>query len=495
LYLCIKTNDMTQIEKYIWLIGKLQTFSAGLTLQEISDAWELNMELKMGREPRGNGEKIDRQVLGRWRKAIVAGLGIDIDCRRTGGGKYIYYIKNPEKISGNNVESWVINSLSIFNILSAYKSLDDRIISDAVPRGIEYLQPVLEAMSAGFAVTFTIKNYTGSQFEIVAEPYALRQHNNRWYVLCKVNSFDALQLYELENILKVELLKNKKFKLPRKFNADEYFSRFFGVTINETIKPRLVTVRAWGKDAEQLRALPIHPSQEELPTEGNEYADFRFFVAPTPDFMNYLLGLGSNVEVLEPEQCRFEMEQKVKALGNRYFGWPFEDDSSKVTLNGNFAAFDIKCANSEFTSISSIAVVIVRNGEIVRKFHSYVRPEPFVFDDCGDDSIKEETVSTAPSFSEVWAQIKEDIGELPLVSFIGLDGEILKETFAHYNMGNTEPEHTFVNISDAAQPILGQEVPWMTRSSIAALSGIEVTDKPTETSGAEFVAYLALRYL
>ena len=31
---------MTQIEKYIWLIGKLQTFNAGLTLQEISNAWE-----------------------------------------------------------------------------------------------------------------------------------------------------------------------------------------------------------------------------------------------------------------------------------------------------------------------------------------------------------------------------------------------------------------------------------------------------------------------
>ena len=54
---------MTQIEKYIWLIGKLQTFNAGLTLQEISNAWEL----KMAGESRRNGDKIDRQVLGRWR--------------------------------------------------------------------------------------------------------------------------------------------------------------------------------------------------------------------------------------------------------------------------------------------------------------------------------------------------------------------------------------------------------------------------------------------
>lgn len=482
---------MAQIEKYIWLIGKLQTFNAGLTLQEISNAWEL----KMAGESRRNGDKIDRQVLGRWRKAISKSFGLNIACRRTSGGIYIYYIENPEKISGKNVESWVINSLSIFNTLNAYKRLDDRIISDAVPKGIEHLQPILEAMSSGLAVCLTVKNYSGSQFEVKAEPYAMRQHNNRWYVLCKVKSFDAMQLYELENILNVELLQDKKFKLPRNFNADEYFSRFFGVTIMETIKPTLITIRAWGKDAEQLRALPIHPSQEELPGEGNEYADFRYFVAPTPDFLNYLLGLGSNVEVLKPEQCRFEMELKVKTLGNRYFGWPIEPDTSKATLNGNFAAFDIKQANTESSSICSIAFAIVRDNEIVHKFHSYVHPEPFNFDKCDDDSITEEMVREAPTLPDVWAQIKNKIEGLPMVSYMGLDKVILQEAFAHYNMGDPESEHKFVNICEAAQPILGHEVPWMTRASMVALAGMEVTDEPSPTHGAEFVAYLALRFL
>lgn len=482
---------MTQIEKYIWLIGKLKTFDAGLTLQEISDAWGLKME----GECRKNGERIDRQVLGRWRKNILEALDLEIACRRTSGGKYTYYIKNPEKICGNKVESWVINSLSIFNTLNAYKRLNDRIISDTVPKGIEYLQPILEAMSSGFAIRLTVKSYSGTQFDTTAEPYALRQHNNRWYVLCKVNSFDALQLYELENIQSVGLLKNKKFKLPRNFNAEEYFSRFFGVTINETIKPQLITIRAWGKDAQQLRTLPIHPSQEELPSNEKEYADFRYFVAPTPDFMNYLLGLGSSVEVLEPDQCRYEMEIKVKALGNRYFGWPYDSDPSKVTLNGNFAALDIKCANSEPTGIGSIAVVIVRNNEIAQRFHSYVRPEPFIIEDCGDDGITEDVVRDAPTLPDAWAQIKDDIDGLPLVSFMGLDKVILQEAFAHYNMENPESEHKFFNICEAVQPILGQEVPWMTRASLTALSGMEVTEEPNETSGAEFVAYLALRYL
>lgn len=57
---------MTQIEKYIWLIGKLKTFSTGLTLQELSDAWNLKME----GESRQNGESLDRQTLKRWRDGI-----------------------------------------------------------------------------------------------------------------------------------------------------------------------------------------------------------------------------------------------------------------------------------------------------------------------------------------------------------------------------------------------------------------------------------------
>lgn len=189
------------------------------------------------------------------------------------------------------------------------------------------------------------------------------------------------------------------------------------------------------------------------------------------------------------------MELKVKTLGNRYFGWPIEPDTSKATLNGNFAAFDIKQANTESSSICSIAFAIVRDNEIVHKFHSYVHPEPFNFDKCDDDSITEEMVREAPTLPDVWAQIKNKIEGLPMVSYMGLDKVILQEAFAHYNMGDPESEHKFVNICEAAQPILGHEVPWMTRASMVALAGMEVTDEPSPTHGAEFVAYLALRFL
>ena len=151
---------MTQIEKYIWLIGKLKTFSSGLTLQELSDAWEL----KMAGESRLKGESLDRQTLGRWRKNIYEAFDINIISKRVGSGRYIYKIDNPDKIDGKNVESWVINSLSIFNTLNAYRQLDDRIVSDLVPKGTEHLQSILEAMSASCAIHIAIRNFNDAQY-------------------------------------------------------------------------------------------------------------------------------------------------------------------------------------------------------------------------------------------------------------------------------------------------------------------------------------------
>lgn len=42
----------------------------------------------------------------------------------------------------------------------------------------------------------------------------------------------------------------------------------------------------------------------------------------------------------------------------------------------NFAAIDFETANSERTSVCSVGIVIVRNGEITDTFYSLIQPEP-----------------------------------------------------------------------------------------------------------------------
>ena len=42
----------------------------------------------------------------------------------------------------------------------------------------------------------------------------------------------------------------------------------------------------------------------------------------------------------------------------------------------DFAAIDFETANSERSSVCSVGVVIVRDGEIVDSFYSLIKPEP-----------------------------------------------------------------------------------------------------------------------
>ena len=43
----------------------------------------------------------------------------------------------------------------------------------------------------------------------------------------------------------------------------------------------------------------------------------------------------------------------------------------------NFAAIDFETANEQRTSVCSVGVVIVRNGEIADSYYSLIRPELF----------------------------------------------------------------------------------------------------------------------
>ena len=45
----------------------------------------------------------------------------------------------------------------------------------------------------------------------------------------------------------------------------------------------------------------------------------------------------------------------------------------------NFAAIDFETANQQRTSICSVGIVIVRDGEIVDSYYSLIKPEPEYF--------------------------------------------------------------------------------------------------------------------
>ena len=84
----------------------------------------------------------------------------------------------------------------------------------------------------------------------------------------------------------------------------------------------------------------------------------------------------------------------------------------------DFAAIDFETANNERSSVCSVGVVIVRNGEIVDSFYSLIQPEPNYYNYwCSQvHGLCCEDTDDAPVFPKVWAQIEPLIEGLPLVA-------------------------------------------------------------------------------
>ncbi len=74
----------------------------------------------------------------------------------------------------------------------------------------------------------------------------------------------------------------------------------------------------------------------------------------------------------------------------------------------NFIAMDFETANAQRHSACSLALVMVKNNQIVDQFYSLVQPETdFHWRNVQIHGIHPEDVQQAPAFPAVWEQIKD----------------------------------------------------------------------------------------
>ena len=161
----------------------------------------------------------------------------------------------------------------------------------------------------------------------------------------------------------------------------------------------------------------------------------------------------------------------------------------------DFAAIDFETANNERSSVCSVGVVIVRDGEIVDKFYSLIKPEPEYYNYwcsrvhglCADDT------DNAPIFPEVWAQIAPRIEGLPLVAHNRpFDESCLKAAFAEYGM--EYPGYTFYCTLAASRRKL-RGLPCHRLDTVASACGSDMTNHHHALADAEACAAIALKIL
>ena len=162
----------------------------------------------------------------------------------------------------------------------------------------------------------------------------------------------------------------------------------------------------------------------------------------------------------------------------------------------DFAAIDFETANSERTSICSVGVVIVRDGEKAETFYSLIKPEPDYYSYwCSQvHGLTSKDTQDAPLFPEVWKQIEPLIEGLPLVAHNkSFDESCLKAAFRCYRM--EYPDYEFHCTCLASRRVFGQTLPNHQLHTVAARCGYQLHNHHHALADAEACAWIAREIL
>ena len=297
------------MKRYVWLINTIYR-AKRISFKDINERWRNDFDMS-------RGEDLSIRTFKRWSDNIWNLFGLIISNEHC--GDYCYFIENIEDITDGGLQSWLFNTFTVSNALTGCMSLKDRIQLEYVPSGELYLQSIIEAMKENRVLNITYKSYwEDCQNNYDVQPLCLKLFRQRWYVIVHGNDGEDAYTWicALDRILSLQKT-DKIFTMPKDWDVEAYFDGFIGVIRDEDYDKEIVKLKVNAKQANYLRDLKIHRSQQEE-ERNDEYSIFKYYLRPTFDFQQELLWNADKVEVLKPQWLRDEMADRIQKMLDLY---------------------------------------------------------------------------------------------------------------------------------------------------------------------------------
>lgn len=298
---------LNQTNKLVWIVETINKVKM-ITFKRLNEKWMDNIDLS-------DGAELSKRTFHKWRDSILDTFGLSIECEK--GGEYRYYISNIDDIRNGSIENWLLSTYSVSNSLMGSKSIKDRIILEDVPSGMNFLDPIIDAMKKNRLIHIIYYNYwRGDERQHYVMPLCVKLFRQRWYMVGKSWSTGIVTIFCLDRI-KDFRLSSHTFKYPEDFEPNEFFQEYFGVIADANTKVEHVILKVSAGQSNYLRDLPMHQTQIEK-EQHEEYSIFELDIRPTFDFQQEILWSGEDIEVIKPIWLRKEIAGKIKRMWNKY---------------------------------------------------------------------------------------------------------------------------------------------------------------------------------
>ncbi len=261
--------------------------------------------------------EISSRTLQRDIEQIRVEFGIEIKYDRTKNGYYI-----DENLS-NNLDSFFrfLELVSTADMLTQSLREGKNALgfisfeSDGNLKGIEHLKSILFAIKNRRKISFTHYNYwTGKQNQYLINPYLLKEYQNRWYVVGKIDS-EQYRTFGIDRIENLEI-KTEVFKLLKTEYPLRLFENIVGLTYSDG-KIEEVVLSFNPIQGKYIKSLPLHKSQQIIKDDKTATV-ISLQVIPNFELQQKILMLGDAVKVIKPKWLANEIKATLRLALKQY---------------------------------------------------------------------------------------------------------------------------------------------------------------------------------
>ncbi|MGU9940144.1 WYL domain-containing protein [Empedobacter brevis] len=230
-------------------------------------------------------------------------LGIDIMYSRSQRGYYIIQDDYSSDLFLKTLEE--INSFSALKLTNSLESIV--YLEKRKPKRAEFLPDIVQAIQQKKKIEFHYQKF-GEEKETIRKvsPIAIREHDNRWYLIA--DDKGIVKNFGLERMNKVAILK-EKIDDNIDFNYDDKYKYSYGIIVPISEEPEKIILSVTKKQAAYLESLPLHESQHVLEIKQDEVLiGLELFL--TEDFISEILSMSRSVTIIEPKK----LKEKVKTI-------------------------------------------------------------------------------------------------------------------------------------------------------------------------------------
>jgi predicted DNA-binding transcriptional regulator YafY len=171
--------------------------------------------------------------------------------------------------------------------------------------GFEYTQEILTAIKQQRKIEFEYQKFKEEKLKkYTIEPYALKEFENRWYLVGLIFGKPGLYKFGIERIMQLSVT-TQKFKRDKTASVAEHFARMIGV--NDQQKERETVHLAFTPLlAKYVETLPLHWTQKEISKE-KDWVIFEYYLIPNFELEQKILSFGTEVKVVKSTKLKNRM--------------------------------------------------------------------------------------------------------------------------------------------------------------------------------------------